>query len=244
MSATASSSNSSKVQLTLMSLFRSHGTGDDAHLSPLVGAEAVWQADGRTQVIVASVPFHHRAMDARAPQKGRGLLALFGIRDAIEELQHWRTVARNSQAQFTYIQLQVDVRVAHNGVVSRQILQERGDSLRFLNVRRCAADMQKAWLAQFATWVQQEGGDAQRDMQQVRQMARRPDLFERLLHEDPDLQHIDVMVLPLSDRPEASRTRQVAYVRAGARLAAVTQGSDQVQVHLPDWMHVPSSMAA
>ena len=226
----------SKVQLTLAGLFRSHGVGDAVQLSPLVGIKALGMKAGQPHVTLGSVPFHDRSMDSKAPSQQYGLLALFGIRDALDELQHWRTVARNSQAQFASLQVQVDVGVPTAGVLTRQHLQDQGANLRFLNVKRCAAELQKAWLQQFAQWVAAEGGDVARSMAHVRQMAQRPDLFERLLYTDPDLQHIDVMVLPLADRNEVDRVRQVAYLRAGTPLMAVTQGSDQMHVSLPQWM--------
>ena len=192
---------------------------------------------GQVQLLAASIPFHEKQMDVLRPMKDQGMLALFGIRDALEELHYWRTVARNSQAHFTYLQMQVDVGVAHNGVVTRALLRERKEQLRFINVKRCSADMQKEWLNRFAAWVREEGGQPEQSMQHVRQMARRPDLFERLLWEDEDLRHIDVMVLPLADWPDSERSRQVAYVRAGAALTHLVQGSDQAHVHLPQWMY-------
>ena len=231
-----SKSPGSKVQLTLFGLFRMHAQAPGVHLSPLVGVQALQWTHGKAQVTVGSVPFHDRAMDALAPAQERGMLALFGIRDALEELQHWRTVARSSQAEFAYLQLQVDVGVASSGVLTRQQLRWHGADMRFLNVKRCAAEMQKDWLKQFAQWVQEEGGDPAQTMAHVRQMALRPDLFERLLHVDPDLQHIDVMVLPLADRNDVARVRQVAYLRAGTPLISMAQGSDQMEVTLPAWM--------
>lgn len=236
MQPTVSNLRSSKVQLTFLGLYRMHGAAGDAQVSPLVGVKALTMHKGVPQVALGSVPFHNRAMDALAPSQGLGLLALFGIRDALEELQHWRAVARNSQAQFAYIEVQVEVGIPTSGVLTREQLRVQGPALRFLNVKRCAAEMQKEWLQRFAQWVREEGGDAARDMAQVRQMALRPDLFERLLYTDPDLQHIDVMVLPLADRNDVARVRQVAYLRAGTPLLSVAQGSDQMHVALPDWM--------
>lgn len=227
----------SKVQLTLMNLFRHNGVAGNAVLLPFVGTERIWQEEGKTHLIAASIPFHDRAMDALAPRHGQGMLALFGIRDSLSELQHWRSVARSSQARFTSLQMQVDIGITHSGVVTRELLRSRQEQLRFINVKRCAAEMQKEWLARFAQWVREEGAQPSERMCHVRDMAKRPDLFERLMWEDHDLQHVDVMVLPLADWPGSDRTRQVAYVRAGASIVHVLQGSDQVQVHLPNWMH-------
>lgn len=236
MSLTVPNLRSSKVQLTFVGLYRKQGAAADALLSPLVGVQGLGRKGGVPQVTLGSVPFHDRAMDVLAPSQRQGLLALFGIRDALEELQHWRAVARTSQAEFAYLQVQVEVGMPSSGVLTRQQLQAQGAMLRFLNVKRCAAEMQKEWLQRFAQWVQDEGGDAAHEMGQVRQMALRPDLFERLLYTDPDLRHIDVMVMPLADRNDVARVRQVAYLRAGTPLLSVSQGSDQMHVSLPDWM--------
>lgn len=223
---------SSRVQLTLLSLFRQHGK----QAQPVVGAERVYDEGRGLQVVASSIPFHNRALDSKAPRSGMGLLALFGIRDALDELQHWRKVARSSQAQFAYLQLQIEVGMNSTVAPTRQILREQGAGMRFLNVRRSSAELQRELLARFAEYVAQEGGKPERDMHHVRHMAQRPDLFERLLHEDEDLRHIDVLVMPLADWPDPARMRQVAYLRAGTPLLTVLQGSDQMQVHLPDWM--------
>lgn len=230
------STPASKVQLTLFSLLRAHGAGADRHWSPLVGADQVRAEQGQLTVTAASVPFHLRSMDPRAPRAGQGLLALFGIRDALDELQHWRAVARNTEARFAYVQLQVEAGAVDPSVLTRAVLRAKGASLKFLNVRRCAAEMQKEWLQRFAGWVAAEGGEVGRDMSHVRQMALRPDLFERLLFSDPDLQAIDVMVLPLADRADPSRIRQVAYLRAGTPVKVLVQGGDQIHIVLPEWM--------
>ena len=233
----------SKVQLTFLSIFRATGPGTQLQWSPIVGATHIrMAADGQLAIEAASIPFHNRAMDMRAPRQ-HGLLALFGIRDALDELQHWRSVARNSNAEFAYLQLHVDVGEPCKIAVTRQALREKGASLRFVNVRRSAAGFQKELLQQFAQWVAEEGGDPARDMAHVRQMALRPDLFERALHEDPDLQHVDVLVIPLADRGNPEHIRQVAYVRAGARVVSCTQGCDRFSVQLPSWMQAVSRPA-
>lgn len=227
-----SQARGSRVQLTFFSLF--HVRGEE--FAPLVGAEKIWRdAGGAVHVSVASVPFHSRAMDRYAPRAG-GLLALFGIRDALEELQHWRTIARQSKAEFSSLQLQVEVGNVHAGVVTREVLNAQGEQLRFLNIRRSASGLQKELLQQFASWVAEEGGDPATTMATVAQMATRPDLYARVMEQDPDFQHVDVLVFALADRADPRYTRQVAYLRAGAPLAEQRQGDPAVLMHLPVWM--------
>lgn len=232
-----SKAHGSRVQLTFFSLFHRRGE-EDGQLQPLVGAKKVWRGvDDELHVDVTSVPFHTRAMDRYAPRSG-GLLGLFGIRDALEELQHWRAVARHSQAEFASLQLQVNVGVVHTGVITRDVLRAQRESVRFLNIRRNATGLQKELLQQFAAWVGEEGGNPAATMTTVAQMALRPDLYARVMEQDADFRHVDVLVFPLADRADPRNTRQIAYLRAGAPIQDARQGDGQVHMHLPFWMDV------
>ena len=237
----ASKPSGSRVQLTFFSIF--HYRSEAARqLSPLVGVERVEAgAQGVPLVEVAHVPFHSRAMDRHAPHAG-GLLGLFGIRDALEELQHWRAVARHSHADFASLQLQVHVGHVHAGVVTREVLRQDGENLRFLNIRRNAASLQKELLQQFAAWVREEGGDPGVSMASVAQMATRPDLYARVMEQDADFRHVDVLVFALADRADLRHTRQIAYLRAGARILEWRQDNGAVCLQLPAWMATPQSL--
>lgn len=238
--ALATDTSAAKVQLTLMGLFRRPAPHTAGRPEPLVGVATIGaNPAGGIALQAGSIPFHLRAMDARGPRPGYGLLALFGIRDTLDELQHWRTVARNSQAHFAYVQLQAEVGAVGTAAVQRSQLRAQGAALRFVNVRRSAMAFQKELLAQFAAYVAAEGGDPARDMAHVRQMALRPDLYEKVLYDDPDLQHVQVLVFALADRQDPARLRQVAYVRAGLPLQVRAGEGDGVQLQLPDWMQDP-----
>lgn len=222
------------MQLTFFALFQPKADGVKG-LAPLVGAESLRLDGASAQADVTSIPFHLRSMDRLAPRSG-GLLGLFGIRDTLEELQHWRTVARHSKAEFGSLHVQVNIAHPWAGVVTREVLRERAGDLRFLNIRRNAAGLQKELLQKFASWVREEGGDPSLEMAHVQHMAHRPDLYARTLEQDSDFRHIDVLVFPLADRSDPRLTRQVAYLRAGARIQELRQGDTSVQLQLPRWM--------
>lgn len=229
----------SKVKLTLFSLYRARSSeGRLRAVERMVGAYDVRLGDdARAEVLAASVPFNDRRFDPMAPKPGFGMLALFGIRDAIDELQRWRAIGRNSNAEFAYAELWIDVGEIETKLANRASLQAPGHRSRFLNLRRTTVDFQKEVLATFRRYVREEGGDPDATMVRVQDIATRPDLFDRLLYEDPDLRGIDVFVLPLADMIDSpGRMRQVAYLRPGARIVEFAQGSDQVSMYLPTWM--------
>ena len=233
----------SKVRLTIFSLYKARAAAGrlDA-VERMVGAYDVRVgADGRAEVLAASVPFNARRFDPLAPKQGFGMLALFGIRDTIDELQRWRTIARTAHAEFAYAEFWVDVGEIDVRLTSRESLARPGRRSRFLNLRRTTAEFQKEILAIFQRYVREEGGDPDATMARVPHIASRPDLFDRLLYEDPDLKTVDVFVLPLADMPDSpGRIRQVAYVRPGSTIAEFMQGSDQSTVYLPQWMSEPA----
>ncbi|HEX3141566.1 MAG TPA: hypothetical protein VHQ87_16035 [Rhizobacter sp.] len=229
----------SKVKLTLFGLYRARvAEGQLRAVQRMVGAYDVRLGDdGRAEVLTGSVPFNDRRFDPMAPKAGFGILALFGIRDTIEELQRWRAIGRNSNAEFAYAELWVDVAEIEVKLANRESLKAPGRRSRFLNLRRTTVDFQKDVLATFQRYVREEGGDPDATMARVQDIASRPDLFDRLLYEDADLRDIDVFVLPLADMPDSpGRMRQVAYLRPGAKIVEFAQGSDQVSMFLPTWM--------
>lgn len=74
-------------------------------------------------------------------------------------------------------------------------------------------------------------------MSRIRQIAERPDLFDRFLAEDKDFKHIFVIVIPVADDPnDPTKIRQYAYVRPQARVVGVRQGTLEASLVLPAWM--------
>ena len=92
-------------------------------------------------------------------------------------------------------------------------------------------------MKKFAEYVTREGGDPAHEMHRVSQIATRPDLFDTLLEEDPDLAKKSIVVIPVADDSvDVNKIRQVAYLRPGADIISIVQGSDDATILLPNWM--------
>jgi len=237
---------SATVKLTSFCLYRLHGKiGSSASKVEVVAgaADARISDDGKVQLLLASSPFHSESFSARTPQNGDGLLALYGHRDALEELQYWREQARILKAEFAYMDYEVWVSEISAQLVSRETLKATGDLYRFLNLRRMQSDFQKEVLAKFQGYVKKEGGDVEKEMGRVSQIALRPDLFGKLLSDDEDFQHIRVMVAPIADDPDIpGRMRQVAYVRPEVAILNTVQGGSSYEIVFPSWMNVRNTV--
>lgn len=227
-----------KVALTTFVVYRVHGRAGDpgATVEVLAGGEAArFTPEGKLQLLAASAPFHEGALAHRTPKPGHGLLALYGHRDALEELQYWRARAREMKAEFAYANFDVEVDRITETLVDRARLRDARDA-RFLNMRRTMADLQTEILERFAGYVSEEPGRSA-EMTKVVHIATRPDLFDRMFMDDKDFAHLSVFVIPVADDNEApGKMRQVAYVRPGAKVLNIVQGSDQVDVLLPAWV--------
>ncbi|MEJ6002603.1 hypothetical protein [Paucibacter soli] len=234
--------NSASVKLTSFCLYRVHGTPGtpDAQIEVVAGAEAGrFTEDGKIQLLLKSAPFHSDAFGERAPKDGEGVLALYGHRDALQELQFWRERARHLHAQFAYIDYEVKVGEISQQLVNRAMLKDTGDAYGFLNIRRMQADFQKEVLHRFQVFIKKEGGDFSKEMDRVSQIALRPDLFAKWLAADADVRHVKVMVLPVADDIDApGRIRQVALIRPDVCIFNTTQGDERCEILFPSWMKV------
>lgn len=229
----------SKVALTSFVVYKVHGKAGDpsAKVEVLAGGsgDARFLEDGKLQLLAGSAPFHSRKLAARIPKPGHGLLALYGHRDALEEVQFWRNQARELKAEFAYVNYDVQVDRIHDGLVDRTRLLEGRDA-RFLNMRRTMNGLQTDILERFQGYVAEERGP-KNSMTAVSHIALRPDLFDRLFEDDKDFQHLSVFVIPVADDPETpGRMRQLAYVRPGATVLNEVQGASHVDVLLPRWV--------
>jgi hypothetical protein len=235
---TAKAKKIAEVTLTSFVVYRQHGRAGEpgSSIEVLAGAsDARFDDKGRIQLLASSVPFRSEAFASRMPHVGAGLLALYGHRDALEELQFWRNFARSQKAEFAYVNYNVVVDNILPMLVDRDRLRASTD-VRFLNVRRMMTSLQDSIFKRFQGYVASEGG-AKATMTVVAEMANRPDLWDRLFDDDKDFKHLQVLVIPVADDPEVvGKMRQVAYVRPGATVTSVVQGNEQVDVLLPAWL--------
>ena len=230
----------SSVKLTAFASFTVPKTGVDLKVAygASRGVIAGEGEESRRYLEMGNVPFGRRGV--KAPEGG--LLMLYGFRDNIDELKDRRAAAREAKAEFHYGEVEAEVGV--NGIVVGIIDRKALNGLRFANVKRMSADLQSDILSAFSSYVKEEGGREKEDMSKIRQIAQRPDLFCRLLDEDPDMKSMEVLVIPVADDPQyPARIRQVAYVRQGAHILNIDQNTEQNKFVLPQWMLVPRKTA-
>ena len=228
----------STVKLTTFSIYKVNTGPAGASIQTLAGSVAVrFGASGQVELLADSVPFHADSFRDRAPKPGFGLLMLYGIRDTLEEMHFWRTKAREMGAEFTSAEIEFAVGDIEVGLTDRAKLKAAAGKGTFLNLRRMTSSLQSQVLHQFSEYAASEGANINEEMSRVSQIATRPDLFDKLLVDDSDLSKLDILVVPVADDPAApGRMRQVAYVKPGAKVLSVVQGTDQATVLLPLWM--------
>lgn len=200
---------------------------------------AAWgsrNSDGHIELEAGSVPFHADSFKDKAPKPGFGLLMLYGVRDSLEEIQHWRAKARELNAEFAYAEFEFDVGQIEVGFTDRAMLKTSAGKNRFLNFRRMKSSLQSEILHKFVSAAESAGEKIDENLNRVSQIATRPDLFDELFFRDRALAKLDVLIIPVADDPGVpGKVRHLAYVRPGARVVSVVQGGDP-QIALPAWM--------
>lgn len=206
----------------------------------VAGAEAARIVDGKVQLLAASTPYQSELFAKQASLAPMsGILALYGHHDCIEELSRLRGLARQEKAMFAHVEYTVNVGAISGQLVDRNAIRTGGANLRFVNLRRTTQALQFELLDAFKALIAAEGGDPERDMERIVQMATRPDLVPKVLDADPDFKHISVFVTSVADNPASpNKLRQVAFVRPGAQIltSEVIQGSDLADVMFPRWL--------
>lgn len=239
--ARAKSAEPAAIKLTAFAVYKKKvahpKSADDIEIIAGASDVKVDPATGRVQLLAASVPLKTEAMRNRFPRPGCGLLALYGHRDALDELFLWRSFARKAKAEFAFVEFYAVVHELSTQLLDREGIRASEGRLHFANLRRCKVDLQKEILDAFAGFVDEEGGNSAATMSNVVQIATRPDLCFNLLSTDPDFKAMTVFVTPVADDPEVpGRMRQVAYVKPGVEITNVTQGDETCDLVLPAWL--------
>lgn len=230
----------SSVRGTVFSIFRTRKTPDASGcpVDVLYGASSGRLGDdGKLELLADSVPFHAESFKNKAPKPGFGLLMLYGIRDSLEEMQYWRIKAREMGAEFVSAEFEFEVGTIEPKLTDRQLLKATAGKNRFLNMRRMKSDLQTQIFETFSAYANSDGEKSDENLSRVSQIANRPDLFDRLLVDDRDFAALDILVIPVADDDAfPGKMRQLAYVKPGARVLTVLQGSSDVRILLPAWM--------
>lgn len=232
---------SSSIKLTSFAIYRTTAGADGTPtVSVLHGASDARfnPATGKIELLADSIPFNTDSFAPFAPKPGHGMLMLYGIRDAADELQKWRAKARELNAEFTYAEFEFDVGKIEVGLTDKKLLRASGDSSRFLNLRRMKSDLQIEILKHFEKYAHEDGMNVKEDMARISQIAMRPNYFDRLFQDYRDARHLDILVIPVADDDVSTppRIRQAAYVRPGGKLIRTMQGRDDVSLILPAWL--------
>jgi hypothetical protein len=231
----------STVKLTAFALFKRERVAGQPGFTVerICGASAARVSDdGSIELLADSVPFHAPSFQSKSPKPGNGLLMLYGIRDALDEMQYWRTRARDLGAEFTHAEFEFAVGSIEVGLTDRPLLKAAAGRTRFLNVRRMSAALQSEVLQHFSGYAESEGTPLDERLPRLALLASRPDLFDKVFCDDADLGRLDILVIPVADDPSTPKAvRHVAYVRPSARCVSVNQGDTTVRIVLPSWMN-------
>lgn len=225
------------VRLTSFCVYRVHGKPGEPKASIEVlagGSDARFTPEGKVQILASSAPFHAKSFAKRMPKVGHGFLALYGRRDALEELQFWRATARSLQAEFAYVDFEVNVGRISESIVEREDYVNDPD-LGFMNIARLKSTSQDDIRQLFASYIEREGGKPEA-MEKVSQIATRPDLFDTLFEEEKAFKNVRLLVTRIADDEQPGKMRQIGYLRPGASIQLMQQGSDHVDVLLPSWV--------
>lgn len=211
----------STVKLTAFAGFKK-GPKTAPGIEVLFGAaDARLGATGNYELLLSSVPL---ARNLRAPADG--LLMLYGLRDSAEELQLRRAEVRAAGGSFQFAELEAEVGTIVTGIIDHEALKH----CRFANIKRMSAELQQEIVDTFVEYVAEEGGDPSLEMNRLKAIARRPDLFGRLLAEHKAFKKVEVMIIPVI---EGDKMRQIAYVRPNCKYVQFSQSTDDDVLVLP-----------
>jgi len=186
----------------------------------------------RAEIMSVSLPG-----DKTPPAHSIGILMLYGFRDGLEELGRQRKLLTEDKAErlFHPVSIDFDVGVICTRVVSLDLVPAQ----RFLNIKRTTAEVQHLIRDRFEAFIRADGGEPE-DVKRIQQIARRPDLFGRLVQEPP-FDKVEILVFPVQTEGGVKATdaslRQFALVTRKAKYVEVIQNSrSRLEAVLPEWM--------
>lgn len=227
------------MRLSVFCLYKVNGLKGNGEPNVEVGfgaSDVRVREDGHIELLASSAPFRTSKLQKLQAPPYSGIFALYGHKDEAEEMRYWRVLAHELGAQFASVSFEVAVGDIHPGFVTPEIL--RASQGMFLNLRRTVSSIQTDFLQTMQHLVAEEGGDPEKHMSQVANIALRPDLFVRAFLEDRHMNKVSTVVFPVADDlSNRGATRQVAFVRAGAVIKPeVLQMQSEASLLLPAWL--------
>lgn len=147
-------------------------------------------------------------------------IALYGFRDSVAEMaainKHF--TALDPKAVVQVVNLNFDVGRIEPNVIHLKDLP----GLRFVNVKRCAKEIQDHIFETFKGYLEDKPAELAK-LEKLRHIARFPDLFARLLVEDDLFVDVEVLIAPIALPGDMASHRQFAFVKRSAVLMEVIQ---------------------
>lgn len=225
------------IKLMTFAAYKVSGEGKRQKVSVVGGAADARFNNGVVELLATSVPFNSQLLQGREPADGKGLLMLYGGKDAADELFHWRTRARKENFKIAFATIDVEVGYMEPNLITRQMMKTYKSNMQFAYLRRMVSELQADILEQFSSLSDEvapleKGGS-------VAAISLYPNLFDQVFEQDKDIGNLQVLAIPVMDDvefPAKQRMRQVAYVRPQAKIVKITQGATDAHIVLPRWM--------
>lgn len=159
-----------------------------------------------------------------------GIVALYGFRDAIDEISAIRAKEEGPGVVFCSVNIEVDVGEIKPGPVSHDDIGKT----RILNVRRLTAKMRDEIETYWNRYLEEEGSEylQKEDLRDMSFMGVRPDLISRL-HSEPEFNSFDIIVFPSKDDKKRLFPRAALFSTENV-LSIVAKNHPEIDVTFPE----------
>lgn len=172
-------------------------------------------------VTLADVPLPPRAL----PPTG-ALTALYGFRDALEELSRLRKRWESDTVGFATVTLQAEIGKMPYGRVSPDKLSQ----YKFLYLDRITRPLEDICRDKFDSYAAEMGLERQDPFRHAGFVCERPDFIGRL-HQEPEFNHLDVIVYRIDD--PLTGPRQIASLFNKDAIVSIEARGVQTRILLP-----------
>ncbi|HCI47797.1 MAG TPA: hypothetical protein DFI00_10920 [Rhodospirillaceae bacterium] len=172
-------------------------------------------------VTLADVPLPPRAL----PPAG-AMTALYGFRDALEELSRLRKRWESDTVGFATVTLQAEIGKMPYGRVS----PEKLSSYRFLYLDRITRPLEDICRQKFDGYAAEMGLEPMDPFRHAGFVCERPDFIGKL-HQEPEFNHLDVIVYRIDD--PLTGPRQIASLFNKDAIVSIEARGVQTRILLP-----------
>jgi hypothetical protein len=173
-------------------------------------------------VVLSDVP-----LPARQLAPAGGLTALYGFRDALEELSRLRQRWENEKIGFSTVTLSVEIGTMPYGRVSPEKLSQ----FRFLYLDRINRSLEEMCRGYFETYAAEAGVSLENPFRHAGFVCQHPDFIGRL-HQEAEFNHLDVIVYRIQDQQHGAR--QVATLFNRDAVVKIEARGVETNIILPE----------